>query len=195
MGTFARKLDSKKWPEQEIFILLDKETINFWSWQDKRVCPRGTKWWKSNKVCLFLALNSISGAKDVCLPSGSEKVPFFYLPLAFWEDVKGETFLLLLFSQTPSGASPKVALVVKNPPANAGDSGDPGSIPGSGRCPGEGNSYPLYYSCLENPMDRGVWWATVHVITKSWTQLSIMCQIAIRILILVLSSVAKMETT
>ena len=47
---------------------------------------------------------------------------------------------------------------VKNPPANAGDAG---SIPGSGRSPGEGNGNPLQYSCLKNPMDRGAWWATV----------------------------------
>ena len=47
---------------------------------------------------------------------------------------------------------------VKNPPANAGDVG---SISGSGRSPGEGNGNPLQYSCLENPMDRGAWWATV----------------------------------
>ena len=47
-----------------------------------------------------------------------------------------------------------------------------GSIPGWGRSPGEGNGYPLHYSCLENSMDRGVWWATVHGVTKSWTWLS-----------------------
>ena len=47
-----------------------------------------------------------------------------------------------------------------------------GSIPGSGRCPGVGNSNPLQYSCLENPMDRGARWATVHGVTKSWTRLS-----------------------
>ena len=69
------------------------------------------------------------------------------------------------------GAS-HVALVVKNLPANAGDTGDPESIPGSGRSPGGGHSNPLQYSCLENPMDRGVWWATVHRVAKSWTQLS-----------------------
>ena len=49
--------------------------------------------------------------------------------------------------------------------------GDLGLIPGSGRSPGEGNGYPLQYSCLENSMDRGVWQATVHGVTKSWTQL------------------------
>ena len=57
-------------------------------------------------------------------------------------------------------------------PANAGDVGDVGSIPGSGRSPGEGNGNPLQYSCLENSMDRGAWWATVHGVTKSWTWLS-----------------------
>ena len=52
--------------------------------------------------------------------------------------------------------------MVKNLPANAGDTRDVGSIPGLGRSPGEGNGNPLPYSCLENPMDRGTWWATVH---------------------------------
>ena len=60
-------------------------------------------------------------------------------------------------------------LEVKAPVCNAGDLG---SIPGSGRFPGEGNGNPLQYSCLENPMDRGTWWATVHGVAKSWTQLS-----------------------
>ena len=64
----------------------------------------------------------------------------------------------------------QLALVVKNPPANAGDIRDVGSIPESGRFPGEGNSNPLHYSCLENPMDRGTWRATIHGVAKSWTQ-------------------------
>ena len=49
--------------------------------------------------------------------------------------------------------------------------GDLGLIPGSGRSPGEGNGNPLQYSCLENPMDGGAWWATVHGVAKSWTRL------------------------
>ena len=57
----------------------------------------------------------------------------------------------------PSGS------VVKNPPASAGDTG---SFPGSGRSPGEGNGYLLQYSCLENPMDRGAWQATIHGVIK-----------------------------
>ena len=52
------------------------------------------------------------------------------------------------------------------------NAGDLGSIPGSGRSPGEGNGNPLQYSCLENPMDGGTWWATVHGVAKSWTRLS-----------------------
>ena len=55
--------------------------------------------------------------------------------------------------------------------ASAYNVGDPGSIPGSGRSPGEGNGNPLQYSCLENPMDRGAWWATVHGVAKSRTRL------------------------
>ena len=56
--------------------------------------------------------------------------------------------------------------------ASAYNAGDPGLIPGSGRSPGEGNGNPFQYSCLENPMDRGAWQATVHRVAKSWTQLS-----------------------
>ena len=64
-----------------------------------------------------------------------------------------------------------MVLVVKNPPANAGGGRDAGSIPGSGRSPGGGNGNPLQYSCLENPIDGGAWWATVHRVAKTWTQL------------------------
>ena len=59
--------------------------------------------------------------------------------------------------------------VVKNASANVGDTRDVGLIPGSGRSPGGGNGNPLQYSCLENPMDRGAWWATVHGVTESDT--------------------------
>ena len=55
--------------------------------------------------------------------------------------------------------------------ANAGGAEDMGSIPGSGRSPGRGHSNPPQYSCLENPMDRGAWWAIVHRVAKSQTQL------------------------
>ena len=63
--------------------------------------------------------------------------------------------------------------MVTNLPANAGDVRDVGLIPGSGRSPGGGNGNPLQCSCLENPMDRGAWWAAVHKVTKSRTRLSL----------------------
>ena len=78
----------------------------------------------------------------------------------------------------------QVVLVVKNPPSNARDTRDVGSIPGSGRPPGGGNGNPLQYSCLGNPMDRGAWWATVHWVAKSWTQLSTHVRMHSTILIL-----------
>ena len=63
----------------------------------------------------------------------------------------------------------QVVLVVKNLPASAGDVRDVGSIPGLGRCPGGGNGNRLQDSCLENPLHRGAWQATVHRVAKSWT--------------------------
>ena len=67
--------------------------------------------------------------------------------------------------ETTSNLSEKV----KNLSANAGDTRDTSSISGLGRSPGVGNGNPLQYFCLENPMDRGAWWATVHKVTESNT--------------------------
>ena len=79
-----------------------------------------------------------------------------------WEEVsKGSGYMYI--QDFPGGSDGK---------ASAYNVGDLGSIPGSGRSPGEGNDNPLQYSCLENPMDRGAWWATVHGVAKSQTQLS-----------------------
>ena len=69
---------------------------------------------------------------------------------------------------TISDGASQVVLVVKNLPANAGDMD---LIPGSERSPGGGHGNPLQYSCLENPIGRGAWWATVHGVTKSQTRL------------------------
>ena len=71
----------------------------------------------------------------------------------------------------PSNSETQAAVVVKNLPAYARDVRNAGSVPGLRRSPGEGNGSPLQYSRLENPMDRGAWWATVHRVTKSWTRL------------------------
>ena len=73
--------------------------------------------------------------------------------------------LLCLATMHPGAAA-------KNPPVKAGDAGDAGSIRGWGRSPGGGNGNPLWYSCLENPMDRGAWQATVRGVAKSQTRLS-----------------------
>ena len=69
--------------------------------------------------------------------------------------------------------------VVKNPTTNAGDTGDVGLIFESGRFPGVDNGSPLQYSCLGNPLDREVWWVTVHGGTKSWAQLGTHCSTCI----------------
>ena len=62
----------------------------------------------------------------------------------------------------------------KESACSAGNTGDVGVILGLGRSPGKENGYPLQYSYLENSMDRGVWWATVHMISKSWTRLKLL---------------------
>ena len=82
----------------------------------------------------------------------------------------------LLGIQRKGNCNPKrsplqMALMVKNPPANAGALRDVDSIPGLGRSFGEENVNPLQDSCLENPVDRGAQWATVHRVSKSWTRL------------------------
>ena len=91
------------------------------------------------------------------------KVPYSQVPeIRTWRFGKGWGPLssLLQYRQGFPGGS-----AVKNPPA---DAGDVGLIPGSGGSPGEGNGDPLQYSCLENPMGRGDWWAIVHEVAKEW---------------------------
>ena len=63
----------------------------------------------------------------------------------------------------------QMVLMVKNLPATAGDIRDAGVMPGLGKSPGGGRGNPLQYSCLQNPMDRGAWWAIVHRVAKTWT--------------------------
>ena len=81
----------------------------------------------------------------------------------FLVEVSNLNFTRKSMTLVPGGA------VVKNLPANTGDTRDAGSIPGSRRSPGTGNGNPLQYSCLENSMDRGARWAIVHGVTKSQT--------------------------
>ena len=82
------------------------------------------------------------------------------------------SFPSYLTEGAPAAGSSQVALVVENPPANAGGIGDLGLIPGPGRSPGGGHGNPLQYSCLENPRAREAWRATVRRVTQSRTRLS-----------------------
>ena len=92
------------------------------------------------------------------------------------------------------------SLVAQDGKASARNAGDPGLIPWSGRSPGEGNGNPLQYSCLENSMDGGAWWATVHGVAKSWTQLSdftftfTLTEVSIRPKLQLLSGRARRQT-
>ena len=80
-----------------------------------------------------------------------------------WEAVVTSEQRFTLYRRLPYSSDDK---------ESACNAGDLGLIPRSGRSPGEGNGNPLQYSCLENPMDRGAWWATVYGVTKSQTRLS-----------------------
>ena len=80
--------------------------------------------------------------------------------------IKVNITVITLVVCTLDKVASQVVLVVENPPANAGDIRDMGSIPGSGGSPGGGHSNPLQYSYLENPMDREAWWATVHRVQR-----------------------------
>ena len=94
-------------------------------------------------------------------------------PKASLEIVSREDFnISICCGLTISLGSIWASQVVKNPPTNAGDARDVGSIPELGRPRGVGNGNLIQYSCLENSMDRGAWWATVHGVAKSGTQLS-----------------------
>ena len=88
----------------------------------------------------------------------SRSVFFLHLNILILNNVSYEKYLTREASQ--------VVLVVKNPPASAGDIRDMGSIPGSGRFPGGGHGNLLQYSCLEMPIGRGAWWAIVHELQR-----------------------------
>ena len=86
----------------------------------------------------------------------------------FGEEAKEEWYVMICANYMKYTGGP----VVKNPPANAGDTRDMGSIPGSGRSPEEGNGNPPQHSCLKNPMNRGAWQAIVYEVAKSQTWLN-----------------------
>ena len=83
-----------------------------------------------------------------------------------------QTEVVVIYNETVESVDwTRVVLAVKSLPASVGDAREVSSIPGSGRSPEDGNGNPLQYSCLENFMDRGAWWAIVHGVEKSQTQL------------------------
>ena len=118
-----------------------------------------------NHCCVFIwgiyTTRSTNQSTSV-LENSLEKATGWCVQKAQWSNALGfyfkDSYAALLTSQDFPGSS-----VSKESPCSAGD---PGSIPGWGRSHGEGNGNPLQYSCLENPMDRGAWWATVHGVTR-----------------------------
>ena len=106
---------------------------------------------------------SCSSSHKTHLPSTQWHRCLFY----WWHKTEVQLYDITCSSYTAS----QVAPVVKNPPANAGDIRDVGSIPVLGGASGGGHGTPLQYSCLENPMDRGAWGATVHRVAQSQTRL------------------------
>ena len=104
-------------------------------------------------------------------PSPTESIRLFYTSVSLLLSRTLFPFYILNVHSETKRAFPGSARVARNPPANAGDVRAVGSIPGSGRSPGEWHGNALQYSCLETPMNRGAWWATVHGVTKNWTLL------------------------
>ena len=83
--------------------------------------------------------------------------------MKYYSAIKRNEVLISATTGFPGGS------VVKNPPANAGDTEEAGLMPEWGRSPGRGNGKPLQYACLDNPMNTGAWRATVHGVTEGWT--------------------------
>ena len=109
--------------------------------------------------------------KGNCKLRNLSKMHWSHLPLCSKYYTSHQLFEAVTHSLTHYKGFPGGS-VIKNVPANAGAAGNAGSIPGLGRSPGEGTDNLLQYSCLENSMDRGAWWATVHGVTENWTRLS-----------------------
>ena len=141
-----------------------------------RVCPGGSTWaevwWQ--KVA-FLNLFLVTNHKPHQGPLFPPPFPlgisptFSFLPHFCLPNTESQSlcFCTFLSGGGGQGRASQVVLMVKNLPAYAGDTRDEGSMPGLGRSAGTGNGNPLQYSCLENSMDRGAWWATVDGVTHT----------------------------
>ena len=117
------------------------------------ICPR---------LILWILLRENLGSDSVATERFKK---YFWMQLLCWvSDMSREIFLLWRLDSLGFPGGP----VDKESTCNSGEAGDMASIPGPERSPGGGHGNPLQYSCLENPMDRGAWWATVHSVEKSW---------------------------
>ena len=125
---------------------------------------------------IFFCHSSLSKVIPTCKASQGTT----HLVLRALEKIWGYTHTHKIQFRSPIRAS-QMVLMVKNLPAKARGIRDTGSIPRSGRYPGGEYGNPLQYSCLENPMDRGAWWAPVHGVTKSQTQLKQLSLIYIKV--------------
>ena len=120
----------------------------------RKPCLKKGAWWSTRYVMLWAQRSKSSELGGYCLRWSMAILDPTHWPL--WPSCFRAS---------------QVVLVVKNPPANAGDVRDTSSIPGLGRSPRGGQGHPLQYPCLEDPMDRGTWWTTVHRVAQSRTQL------------------------
>ena len=146
-------------------------SLTRWTW----VWTSSGSWWWTGKPGVLQSMGSQRIGHDWVTELIHTHTMKYYsaikknevLPFAtIWDDLE----IIMGF---PDGA------MVKYLPASTGDARDTGSIPGLGRSPGVGNGNPPQYSCLENSVDRGAWWATVHGVTKSRTWLNINADIII----------------
>ena len=113
--------------------------------------------------------NNLAGA---AAHSSSQKMKFLdSIIRKYVSSFSPEYILHCVYFNSVCRNTTQLMLVIKNLAASAGDIRNVGPIPGSGRSPGGGHGNPFQYFCLENPMDRGTWWATVHRVTKSHTEL------------------------
>ena len=141
----------KTWQHTDVFLKVFPHSLERWRcWQKVSISNR----WPS-----FVQRFLCPSKNGICMHVWAMNYAISVILHISW------MFLCLHFKL--ASWSSQMELVVKNLPANAGDARDSGSIPESGRCPGGGHGSPLQYFCLENPMDRGTWQATVHGIAKS----------------------------
>ena len=138
----------------------EKGTLVHCSWECKLAQPLWKTVWR-------VPQKSENRTEQSCTWSSNSTFGFSTLILAHIQPLA----VSWLFQLPVPCLSSQIALVVKNPPANAGDAGAMGSFPGSGRSPGGRHGNPFQYSCLENPMERGAWRAMVHKIANSQTRL------------------------